>query len=190
MLGRLLVCFLLFIFLGCENREDGSCPPPIDSVMTSQCKQCLDDEKSYSTFGLFLNHYFSHFDDTFSLDDDLVIYMYPVNEGYFMYSKNKEVNKVWSSVCGVYESLSPEQMERLNNIENNVRIVTREKPSKNGPRISLFMWKGKSNKHASLKDRFEYFPGNEEIRGDDNMYNFFAKEVFVHGCKKHLLTTF
>jgi hypothetical protein len=52
------------------------------------------------------------------------------------------------------------------------------------------MWKGKSNKHASLKDRFEYFPGNEEIRGEDNMYNFFAKEVFVHGCKKHLLTTF
>ncbi len=201
MLGRFLICFLLFFFMGCEENketekvnlmfsEDSSCPSYLDSMTINRCKQCLDRENSYSVFGLFLNYYFSHFDDTFSLDDDLVIYKFPVNDGYFMYSKNKEVNRVWSSVCGVYENLSSEQIERLNNIENKVKTVTQEKPSKNGTRISLFLWKGKSNRHASLKDRFEYFPSNEEIRGDDNMYNFFAKEVFVHGCKKHLLKTF
>ena len=142
------------------------------------------------TFELFLRYYFSHFDSTFSLDDDLVIYKLSADDNYFMYSKNKEVNKVWSGVCGVYENLSPEQMERLNNIENKVRIVTKKEPKKNGPRISLFVWKGKSKKYGTLKDRFEYFPGNEELRGEDDMYIFFAKEVFVHGCKKHLLLTF
>lgn len=201
MLGRLLICFLLFFFLGCEESkeaekvdlmfgEDSSCLSSLDSITINRCKQCSYNEDFYLTFELFLNYYFKHFDDSFSLDDDLVIYMFPANEGYFMYSKNKKVNRVWSSVCGVYENLSPEQMERLNSIENKVRNVTQEVPSKNGTRISLFVWKGKSNKYGSLKDRFEFFPGNEEIRGVDNMYNFFAKEVFVHGCKKHLLLTF
>lgn len=190
MLGRLLICFLLLIFVGCEESEDSACPPPLDSITINRCKQFMNDENTYSAFEHFLRYYFGHFDDTFSLDDDLVVYMFPANDGYFMYSKNKNVNRVWSSVCGVYEDLSPEQMERLNSIENKVRAVTQEVPSKNGPRISLFVWKGKSTKYDSLKDRFEFFPGNEEIRGEDNMYNFFAKEVFVHGCKKHLLKTF
>ncbi len=199
---KIKCCFLLLlVFLGCEKSEETEKVDPVfseisssqttlDRAMINRCKQCSYNEDFYMTFELFLRYYFSHFDNSFSLDEDLVIYKLPADDNYFVYSKNKEVNKVWSGVCGVYENLSPEQMERLNNIENKVRIVTKKEPIKNGPRISLFVWKGKSKKYGTLKDRFEYFPGNEEIRGEDDMYNFFAKEVFVHGCKKHLLLTF
>ena len=189
--------FFFFALVGCENNEDKagvyqrvdeflSPKRTFDSLTVSFWEE---DSDNYLALESFLGYYFDHLDNSFSLDDDLTVYL----EGrrserdYFMYSKNKERNKVWSSACGVYEILSREQIERLDSLEENVKMENRTNPPKGQRRISMFTWKGKKQKRLLLRKRFEYFltsPNSFEI------YNFFAKEVFVHGCKKHLLVTF
>lgn len=189
--------FFFFAFAGCKNGKDNAeSNQTVDEFLFP--KRTLDsltiafwEEDSYNYMALesFLGYYFEHSDNTFSLDDDLTVYFANrrSERDYFIYSKNKEINKVWSSACGVYEILSHKQIEKLDSLEDIIKMENRTTSPKGQRRISIFTWKGKAQKRLRLKNRFEFFlttPKSFEI------YNFFAKEVFVHGCKKHLLITF
>lgn len=194
--NKVIIVFLFILLLGCEKKEDHddytqivddflNPPKVIDSSMIEHWQ-----ENSYDLLALetFFSYFFGHFDRSFSLDDNLVVM--PVGGGnneYFIYTKNEGKNKIWSSICGVYEILSPEQSLKLDSLEKNMKTES-QKILRNGySTYSVFLWKGKKYKSLLLKDHFEFFMNNETPLTKVKIYNYFVKEVFVHGCKKHLL---
>ncbi len=191
--------FLIILLLGCVKKEDNddynqivddflNPPKVIDSSMVEHWQKNSYDLLALETF---FGYFFRHFDHSFSLDEDLVIM--PVGGGnteYFMYSKKEKINKIWSSICGVYEVLSPDQSFKLDSLEKNMKMESQKNFQNKYSMYSVFLWKGKKYESLLLKDRFVYFMNSDIPLTQTKMYNYFVKEVFVHGCKRHLLHAF
>lgn len=194
MLGKFFPLLLFAFLFGCESNDE---PENIDQVVNDflQPQRTIDSSMmaywkeaslNHLSLGTFLSYYYAHFDSTFSLDDDLVLMPMGITE-YFMYSKNKTNNKIWSSVCGVYENLSSEQVGMLDSLENEMRIESQKKHLDVESNEAIFLWKGKKHKDIVLQKRFEYFMNSDTQNSKTKLYNYLVKKVFVHGCKKHLL---
>ena len=188
-----LIFFFVLIFIGCEQKEKDNIDNADDlfrekeEIDTAMYKKYKMYSEEYMAMNSFFSYYFKHHENFFSLDDDLTVFVGGSGgKEYFLYTKNREENRIWSSICDSSEKISKEQMKILDSLENDIRNDFLYHPMNGEQWYSLFRWKGKSQKGRFR--RIEYFThGYESYKSESNLYDFLAKEVFIRGCKKHLL---
>ena len=188
-----LTFFFVLIFIGCEQKEKDHIDDAVDlsrekeEINTAIYKDYKMYSEEYMALNSFFSYYFEHHDDFFSLDDDLTVFVGgPGGKEYFLYTKNRADNRIWSSICGTYEKISKNQLKILDSLENDIKNEFLHHPKNDEKWYSLFLWKGRSQK-GRLR-RIEYFThGYESYKSESNLYDYLAKKIFTHGCKKHLL---
>lgn len=185
-----LIFFFVLTFIGCEQRGKDNIDnaddlfrkkEEIDVAIYKDYKMYAEE---YMALNSFFSYYFEHHDKFFSLDDDLSVFVGDHGgKEYFLYSKNREENRIWSSICGTYEKISKDQLKILDSLENDIKKDFLHHPKKGEQWHSLFLWKGKSQK-GRLR-RIEYFThGYELYKSESDLYNYLTKKIFVHRCKK------
>ena len=182
----LMFCMLFFVC--CRDDSDHNDENIDLEEFLSPVKDCIRydyyDER-HSVF-YFLDKYF--FDNSFekemeiSLNDDFVLYE---SAGFFIYTRNKHKNYIWSSRCGVREQLTAKQLAIIENFINETKKYRRENKVTTGEfRFALYEWHGQSK-----KGKLETFYINHEplSKADHLLYDYLATKVFIHGCKIHPL---
>lgn len=149
----------------------------------------------------FFNLFFEQRDNVdFSLDEEIAIYAFrgqctvltagKDNCELFIYTRTLPQNKVWSNRCGVMETMTSEQSKKLKSIEDELLLEFERKKGIQKQNFAFFHWSGKNlfSSGKNINRRFEYFlRGDGWVKADVLMFNFFKNEIFIHGCKRHLL---
>lgn len=182
---KIIFFILLLLFVGCEENEcicrenvplqekTMNCPYDSDVVY----KNIKRDAKDYYLLRYFLDLFFDIPNVGISLNEDLNIFIWG-REHYFVYSNEN----VWSTSCGASEKLSLKNMREIKRLEEKMIKERLEKPFKGEGYYSLLVWKG-----AGQKGTLKEYSGSiyERYKADIELYDYFVKNIFIHGCKNH-----
>ena len=178
----LLFCALIFVCCKDDLKHSDKNVAPDDPSSFLDGKDCKYDfyDKRFS-MEYFLYAFFANKESGFSLDDDLI--MFDAVSGGFIYARNKDVNYIWSSECGVLEKLTSKQMSVVDSFVDEIIKNRKGKEVHDEFRHAVHEWSGKSKK-GKLET---FYTGFELSKTDYILYDYLVTQVFVHGCKIHPL---